>query len=95
MPLIMTCDVFGTGQTKTLTLCYLLGKTYKLAHSSATLQSLKSTLSTKLLQKLLRCRPHTHSIEGFDRVSAKVVKAFKTGKFNVIHFVNKVMIGCY
>ena len=48
--LIMTCDIFGTGQTKTLTLCYLLGNTYKLAHSSATLESLKSTRSTKLLE---------------------------------------------
>ena len=47
--LIMTCDIFGTGQTNTLTLCYLLGKTYKPAHSSATLESLKSTRSTKLL----------------------------------------------
>ena len=27
--LIMTCDIFGTGQTNTLILCYLLGKTYK------------------------------------------------------------------
>ena len=51
--LIMTCDIFGTGQTNTLTLCYLLGKTYKPAHSSATLKSLKSTHSTKLLEKLL------------------------------------------
>ena len=50
---IMTCDTFGTGQTNTLTLCYLLGKTYKPAHSSATLESLKSTRSTKLLEKLL------------------------------------------
>ena len=25
--LIMTCDIFGTRQTNTLTLCYLLGKT--------------------------------------------------------------------
>ena len=25
---IMTCDIFGTGQTNTLTLCYLLGKTH-------------------------------------------------------------------
>ena len=49
--LIMTCDIFGTGQTNTLTLCYLLGKTYKPAHSSATLESLKSTRSTKLLEK--------------------------------------------
>ena len=51
--LIMTCDIFGTGQTNTLTLCYLLGKTYKPSHSSATLESLKSTRSTKLLEKLL------------------------------------------
>ena len=51
--LIMTCDIFGTGQTNTLTLCYLLGKTYKPAHSSATVESLKSTRSTKLLEKLL------------------------------------------
>ena len=51
--LTMTCDIFGTGQMNTLTLCYLLGKTYKPAHSSATLESLKSTRSTKLLEKLL------------------------------------------
>ena len=51
--LIMTCDIFGTGQTNSLTLCHLLGKTYKPAHSSATLESLKSTRSTKLLEKLL------------------------------------------
>ena len=43
----------GTGQTNTLTLCNLLGKTYKPAHSSATLESLKSTRSTKLLENLL------------------------------------------
>ena len=36
----MTCDIFGTGQTNTLTLCYLLGKTYKPAHIIATLESL-------------------------------------------------------
>ena len=51
--LTMTCDIFGTGQTNTLTLCYLLGKTYKLVQSSTTLESLKSTRSTKLLEKLL------------------------------------------
>ena len=33
---IMTCDIFGTGQTNILALCYLFGKTYKPAHSSAT-----------------------------------------------------------
>ena len=51
--LIMTCDIFGTGQTNTLTLCYLLAKACKPAHSSATLESLKSTRLTKLLEKLL------------------------------------------
>ena len=50
---IMTCDIFGTGQTNILALCYLLGKTYNPAHSSATLKSLKSTHSTKLLERLL------------------------------------------
>ena len=48
--LTMTCDIFGTGQTNTLTLCYLSGKTCKPAHTSATLESLKSTRSTKLLE---------------------------------------------
>ena len=52
-----TCDIFGTGQTNPLTLCYLLGKTYKPTHSITTLESLKSTCST-------------NSIEGFE-VSAK------------------------
>ena len=51
--LTMTCDIFGIGQTSTLTLCYLLGKTYKSARSSVTLVTLKSTRSTKLLEKLL------------------------------------------
>ena len=51
--LTMTCDIFGTGKTNTFTLCYLLGKTYKSAHSSATLESLKSKRLTKLLEKLL------------------------------------------
>ena len=51
--LIITFDIFGTGQTNTLTVCYLLGKTYKPAHSNATLESLKSTRSTKLLEKVL------------------------------------------
>ena len=65
--LTMTCDIFGTGQANTLTLCYLLGKTYKSAHSSATLESLKSTRSTNYWKSYWR-EPHTRSIEGFDRV---------------------------
>ena len=55
---IMTCDIFGTGQTNIIALCYLLGKTYKPAHSSATRKSLKSTHSTKLLKGYWR--KHTH-----------------------------------
>ena len=74
--LIMTFDIFSTGQTNTLTLCYLLGKTYKPAHSSAILESLKSTRSTKDWKSFWR-EPHTHFIKGFDRVSAKF-EVFKT-----------------
>ena len=50
---IMTCDIFGTGQTNILSLRYLFWKTYKqpiVAH----LKSLKSTHSTKLLHLLGR-----------------------------------------
>ena len=32
----MTCDIFRTGQTNILALCYLFGKNYKPAHSRAT-----------------------------------------------------------
>ena len=50
---IMTCDIFGTGQTNILGLCYLFGKTYK-QPTVAPLKSLKSTHSTKLLHLLRR-----------------------------------------
>ena len=50
---IMTCDIFGTGQTNILGLCYLFGKTYK-KPTVAPLKSLKSTHSTKLLHLLRR-----------------------------------------
>ena len=33
---IMTCDIFGSGQTNILAPCYLFGKTCKPAHRSAT-----------------------------------------------------------
>ena len=70
--LIMTCDIFGTtGQTNTLILCYLLGKTYKPAHSSATHESLKSTRSNKLLEKFNIDVSRTHiplkALTGFGR----------------------------
>ena len=50
---IMTCDIFGTGQTNILGLCYLFGKTYK-QPTVAPLKSLKSTHSTKLVHLLRR-----------------------------------------
>ena len=76
--LIMTCGIFGTRQTDTLTLCYLLGKSYKPAHSSATLKSLKSTRSTKLLDKLLTWAAHTfHWRLWLVRNLNSDVKAFK------------------
>ena len=75
----MTCDIFGTGQTNTLTLCYLLGKTYKPAHSSATLESLKSTRSTKLEKESVN-RTHIplKALTGFVRSLNSDVKAFKS-----------------
>ena len=42
-----------TNEHLALALCYIFGKTYKPADSSAALKSLKSTHSTKLLKKLL------------------------------------------
>ena len=56
--LIMTCDIFGTGQTNTLTLCYLLGKTYKPLSSHWNQQALPN------YWKIYWREPHTHSIEG-------------------------------
>ena len=32
----MTCDIYGTGQTNSLALCFVFGETYKPAHGSAT-----------------------------------------------------------
>ena len=58
--LIMTCDIFGTGHTNSLTLCYFMRKNLlKPAQSGSTLESLKSTRSTKLLEKLLTWAAHT------------------------------------
>ena len=36
--LIMTCNILGTRQTNSLTVCYLLEKTFQPAHSGATLE---------------------------------------------------------
>ena len=54
---IMTCDIFGTGQTNILGLCYLFRKTYK-QPTVAPLKSLKSTHSIKLLHLLRRAIPY-------------------------------------
>ena len=50
---IMTCDIFRTGQTNILGLCYLFGKTHK-QRTVAPLKALKLTHSTKLLHLLRR-----------------------------------------
>ena len=60
---IMTCDIFGTGQTNILGLCYLFGKTYK-QPTVAPLKSLNLTHSTKLLHLLRRTIDIT-SLQGF------------------------------
>ena len=48
----MTCDIFGTGQTNILAVCYLFGKKRD-QPTVAPLKPLKSIHSTKLLDKLL------------------------------------------
>ena len=57
---IMTCDIFRTGQTNILGLCYLFGKTYK-KPTAAPLKSLKSTPLTKLLSAVIET-DHTISL---------------------------------
>ena len=63
----------GTGQTNTLTLYYLLGITYKSAHSSATLESLKLTRSTKLLEVMVLS--HTQKLQSEHNCS--VLRGYK------------------
>ena len=63
--LIMTCDIFGTGQTNTLILCYLLGKTYKPLSRHWNQHARPNNWKSYWRE------PHRHSIEGFDRVGAK------------------------
>ena len=58
---VMPCDIFGTGQTNILGLCYLFGKTYK-QPTVAPLKSLKSTHSTKSRQHLLQLIETEHTI---------------------------------
>ena len=66
--LIMTCDIFGTGQTNTLTLMLFIRK------NSPTVAPLSSHWNQHARPNYWKSywrEPHTHSIEGFDRVSAK------------------------
>ena len=61
----LTCDIFGTGQTNILALCYLFGKTYKPAHSSATQNHWNQHTRPNYWKSYWR-EPHRHSTEGFD-----------------------------
>ena len=54
----MTCDISGTGQTNILALCYLFGKTYKPARSSAT-QATEINPLDQITGKLLTRAAHT------------------------------------
>ena len=72
----MTCDIFGTRQTNTLTLCYLLEKTYK-AQSTATEINTLDRITGKVIDV-----SHTHipleALTGLVRNLNSDVKAFKT-----------------
>ena len=61
---IMTCDIFGTGPSNILALCYLFGKTYKPAYSSATQSTEVNTLD-QITEKVIDVS-RTHSTGGFD-----------------------------
>ena len=61
----ITCYIFGTGQTNTLALCYLFGKTYKPAHSSATQVTKINTLDQITGQVIEVSSTHIPA-EGFD-----------------------------
>ena len=61
----MTCDIFGTGQRNILALCYLFGKTYKPAHSSAT-QVTKINTRDQITGKVIDVSRTHIPAEGFD-----------------------------
>ena len=63
---MMTCDIFRTGQTNILALCYLIEKTYKPAHSNAIQVTEINTLDQITGKKRYWREPHTHSTEGLD-----------------------------
>ena len=61
---IMTCDIFGNGQTNVLALSYFFGKTYKPAHSSAT-QVTEINILDQITEKVIDVsRTHT-SLKAF------------------------------
>ena len=75
----MTCDIFGFGQTNTLTLCYLLEKTYK-AQSNASEINTLDQIPGKVIDV-----SHTHiplkALAGLVRSLNSDMKAFKTVNF--------------
>ena len=54
----MTYDIFGTGQTNILALCYLFGKTYKPAHGCAAQVTEINTLDQITGKVIQVCRTH-------------------------------------
>ena len=78
---IMTCDTFGTGQTNTLTLCYLLVKTHKPAHSSPHSRVTKINTLDQITGKVIdvsRTHIPLKALTGLVRSLNSDVKAFKT-----------------
>ena len=65
---IMTCDIFGTGQTNTL--CYLLGKCINQPTVAPLLSHWNQHARPNYWKSYWR-ELHIHSIEGFDKVCAK------------------------
>ena len=54
---IITCDIFCVGQANILALCYVFGKTYKLAYSSATQVTEINTLD-QITEKVIDVSTH-------------------------------------
>ena len=92
--LIMTCDIFGTGQTNSLTLCYLFIR--KNSPTEAPLSSHCNQHARPNYRKGYWREPHTRSIEGLDKVSAKFkfrCENFSNSKFDGNSFCQQVA-GC-
>ena len=72
----MTCDIFGTRQTNTLTLCYLLGKTYKPRHSRVTEINTLDQITGKVID-VNRTHIPLKALTGLVRNLNSDVKAFE------------------